>query len=100
MFQCLFPANDLFLNMLQIMLPTPHQHACMRTIAAVTDSRQSGQIWSSTTSAPTGRCAAMAGSGAAGLRPALLAALAVVVDYAAQQASSQVRARSPFRCWS
>ena len=24
----------------------------------------------------------------------------VVVDYAAQQASSQVRARSPFRCWS
>jgi len=37
----------------------------------------------------------MAGSGAAGLRPALLAALAVVVDYAAQQASSQVRAMSP-----
>ena len=34
MFQCLFTALNLFLNMLQIMLPTPHQHACMRTIAA------------------------------------------------------------------
>ena len=41
----------------------------------------------------TGRCAAMAG-GAAGLRPALLATLAVVIDYAAQQASSQVRLAS------
>ena len=34
MFQCLLSDNNLFLNMLQIMLPTPHQHACMRTIAA------------------------------------------------------------------
>ena len=31
MFQCLLSDNNLFLNMLQIMLPTPHQHACMRT---------------------------------------------------------------------
>ena len=41
MFQCLFPANDLFLNMLQIMLSTPHQQACMRTIAALSETTES-----------------------------------------------------------
>ena len=39
MFQCLFPALNVFLNMLQIMLSTPHQHACMRTIAAARRAR-------------------------------------------------------------